>query len=253
MMMYDSALAEVPQEQDQSAAEVRTEYLPFTVRSVHVPNDVARAARLRQSAYARHLPQFAAKLQDPEAADSLGHTVILLAESKLDGKPLATMRIHTNVDGQLPLEQAVSVPDHLRGGVLAEAVRLAVVPGREGHVPRDAIFKAFYLACVAMHVDWMVICARHPLHKMYQAMHFTDTMLGGEFVPLPYAADIPHRVLNLQVNKVESTWKNYAQPLYKFFFETLHPDIENFHITCRHLAQKILEKKTQRTTAAVTY
>lgn len=252
MMMFETALAAAPLaneglEDEQRAKEIRTEYLPFTVRSVHFPQDVQRAARLRQSAYARHLPQFAERLREPELADTQGDTVVLLAEAKLDGTPLATMRIHTNVDGKLPLEQAVSLPEHLRSGILAESVRLAIVPGREGHLPRDAIFKAFYLACVALHVDWIIICARPPLDKLYKAMHYEDISEKGELVPLPYAADIPHRVLCCNVKNAENVWREHKHPLYNFF-HTNHPDIEDFRVSCRALAEKILKKKTNLNT-----
>lgn len=224
-----------------------TELLPFTIRTVNSDRDIERAASLRKSAYGRHLPQFAEKLGRPEAADYQDDTVVLLAESKLDKAPLATMRVHINHNAPLPLEQAVVLPPHLRGASLAEAVRLAIIPGREGHVPRDAIFKAFYLTCKALNVDWMVICARHPLYKLYQAMYFEDAILNGTMVPLPYAADIPHRVLNFNVNNAEHLWRTRKHPLYDFMVRTHHSDIEDFRLTCRTLTEKVQAKKITKT------
>lgn len=223
----------------------RVERLPFTIRSIVEESDLSRAAQLRQSAYARHLPRFADRLGKPEAADSVGRTVVLLAESKMDGKPLATLRIHLNVDQRLPLESAVSVPDHMRGYVLSEAVRLAVVGGREGRLPRDAMFKAYYLACLALHVDWMVICARPPLQRRYLEMHFDDISVSEARVPMLHIGNIAHRVLKFNVNTAKKVWFARRQPMYSFVFRTYHPDIEDFRHTLSGLAEHVLKRKAE--------
>ncbi len=72
----------------------KSESLTFTVRAVKDYDALSRAVKVRQSAYARHLPQFAEKLGQPEEADFDESSVVLLAESKLDGSALGTMRIH---------------------------------------------------------------------------------------------------------------------------------------------------------------
>ena len=72
------------------------ELLPFTVRLVGDEASLQKAVAIRHSAYARHLPEFAETLKTAEPADYENGVVILLAESKLDGAALGTMRIHTN-------------------------------------------------------------------------------------------------------------------------------------------------------------
>lgn len=62
------------------------EDLPFTVRIVHSPDDLQKAADLRRQAYARHLPEFAGQLATPEAADTAPDTYVLLVESKDDAQ-----------------------------------------------------------------------------------------------------------------------------------------------------------------------
>lgn len=83
------------------------EVLPFTVRLVGDDQDLSKAVQIRHSAYARHLPTFAETLKTPESADSEEGVVVLLAESKLDGSPLGTMRIQTNEFKPLCVEQSV--------------------------------------------------------------------------------------------------------------------------------------------------
>ena len=87
------------------------ERLPFTVRAVRNESDLMKAVRIRQTAYGRHLPGLAALLRVPEPYDREDGSVVLLAESKLDGSPLGTMRIQTNRYGKLGLEDSVVLPE----------------------------------------------------------------------------------------------------------------------------------------------
>lgn len=191
-------------------------------------DELNSVTRIRQQAYGRHLPQFAQSLASPELADFETDTVVLLATAKLDNAPLATMRIHTNRNKPLPLEQAVTLPDAMHSDALAEAVRFSVVNDRSGGgVIRNALFKAFYLICVADNIDWMVICARNPLHKLYLKLLFKDIFPNGCPVILPYAHNIPHRVLKLRVSEVKPLWYETNHPLFNFFFNTYHPDLED--------------------------
>lgn len=107
------------------------ENLPFRVIRVSDQNDLNKVTQLRHEAYARHLPQFAQTLTAPEPADYDSDNLVLLAVAKDDGAPLATMRIHTNRNKPLPLEQAVTLPDAMRSATLAEAVRFSVANTRK--------------------------------------------------------------------------------------------------------------------------
>ena len=71
------------------------ERLPFRVRLVRSEEDLAKAVSIRHAAYARHLPGFAEQLRHPERSDFSADGIVLLAESRLDGSPLGTMRVQT--------------------------------------------------------------------------------------------------------------------------------------------------------------
>lgn len=86
------------------------ERLPFTIRLVRDPADLRKAIAIRHAAYARHVPALAETLRAPEHSDAQDGVVVLLAESKLDGSPLGTMRIQTNQYRPLALEQSVDLP-----------------------------------------------------------------------------------------------------------------------------------------------
>ncbi len=139
------------------------------------------------------------------------------------------MRIHTNHNKPLPLEQAVTLPEAMRSTSLAEAVRFSVVSGRSGGLVRNVrnvLFKAFYLICVATRIDWMVICVRSPMHKLYFSLLFENTFHEDNPILIPHIGNLPHRVLKLRVSQVRPLWGETNHPLFNFFFDTNHPDLE---------------------------
>jgi hypothetical protein len=201
------------------------ERLPFTVRVVRSEEALHKAVAIRQAAYARHVPEFAAKLSSPEANDHDEGSVVLLAESKLDGLPLGTMRIQTNRFRDLTIAQSVELPAWLRNKSQAEATRLGVGLGQTGRVVKTVLFKALYLYCVEQGIEWMVIGARSPLDRQYEALLFQD-LFPGQFIPLRHANNIPHRVLAFEVGTAEERWAEANHPLFKFVFQTQHPDLD---------------------------
>lgn len=202
------------------------ERLPFSVRIVRSESELEKAVSIRHAAYERHIPQVAALLEKPEAADSEPGTVVLLAESKLDGSPLGTMRIQTNRYKGLALEQSVELPEWLQGTSQAEATRLGVIGNRMGRLVKTALFKAYFHYCVQEEIEWMVIAARSPLDRGYEALLFNDVIPGGEFYPMRHAGNIPHRVLAFSIERAEFNWSRAKHPLYGFVFTTDHPDID---------------------------
>jgi len=200
--------------------------LPFTISIAADEQEIQDAVHIRHAAYARHVPGLAALLSEPEAGDRATGAVVLLARSKLDHEPLGTMRIQTNAHRALALEQSIALPPRLRQGHLAEATRLGVCQSRIGRVVKTLLFKAFYLYCRRVGVDWMVIGARSPLDRQYEALGFDDVFPGRGYVPLAHAGNIPHRVLGFEMAGAEARWRQAQHPLYALFCRTQHPDID---------------------------
>ncbi|AEJ00851.1 hypothetical protein Nit79A3_0987 [Nitrosomonas sp. Is79A3] len=211
-----------------NACKYPAENLSFSLRIVKSLDDLKKAAELRQKAYARHVPEFAKQLSILESADTDLDTFVLLVESKNDGSPLGTMRIHVNRYTPLPLESSIKLPEQLKKLSLAEAVRFGIIEGANGKQARDALFKAFYLVCLALKVDRMLVCARFPLHKLYLSLLFEDVFPSGEYIKLKHTGNIPHRVLSLNLHDVESRWRSNQHPLYEYVFQTDHPNINCF-------------------------
>jgi hypothetical protein len=208
------------------AIEVREQLLPFTVRAATSAQDLGMAVSIRHSAYGRHVPALAEQLRMPEQLDTASGCTVLLAESKLDGEPIGTLRIQTNRYRPLALESSVTLPRSYAGCSLAEATRLGVANGRVGYAVKIALFKAFYLLCIKANVDWMVITARAPLERMYEGLLFGDVFPGETARPMRHVGNIPHRVLSFEVGTAEERWREVNHPLYDHFVRTRHADID---------------------------
>jgi hypothetical protein len=205
---------------------LREESMPFTIRIARSEEEIEKAVQIRHAAYARHVPAFAENLKRPEAYDYDEGSVVLLAESKLDGAPLGTMRIQTNRYRRLAVEGSVQLPAWLQGRRLAEATRLGVSEGRVGRVVKATLFKAYFLYCVDAAVDWMVICARSPLDRQYDALLFRDVFPEAGYIPMSHIGGIPHRLLAFEMKTAHARWLESRHPFYDFFCRTLHPDID---------------------------
>ena len=201
------------------------ELLPFTVRLVRDQDDLNKAVEIRHSAYARHLPGFAETLKSPETADLENGVVVLLAESKLDGSPLGTMRIQTNEFKPLCLEQSVELPDWLKSLRLAEATRLGVTNETGGRLVTTVLFKAYFQYCQQIGVEWMVIAGRAPVDRLYDRLLFNDVFPGMGYIPLVHAGNLPHRVMSFNVDTAEDRWSRARHPLLGFMCHVHHPDI----------------------------
>jgi len=210
---------------EDGSVRVGTERLAFEVRRVETQDDLFKAVAIRHEAYSRHLPELGRRLTAPEPADTEPGYTVLLAENRLDRSPLATVRLQTNEFGPLALERSIELPGWLQGRRLAEATRLALAETVRGRFVTQVMFKAFFQFCLEQDVEWMVVCARPPLDRIYLSLLFEDVAPGGAFVALKHSANIPHRVLAFNVATAEARWRTAGHPMYAFMGLTVHPDI----------------------------
>jgi hypothetical protein len=203
-----------------------TERLPFTIRRVETEDSLRKAVQIRHAAYARHLPEFAQTLALPEACDYEDDAVVLLAESRLDGTPLGSVRIQTNLHRALHVEDSVELPSWLQGKRLAEVTRLGIDEGRIGRVVKIALIKACFEYCEQNGIDYAVVTGRSPIDRQYAQLLFTDVFEDGAMVPLRHVGNIPHRVMAFEIATGEARWSAARHPMLGFFKHTHHPDID---------------------------
>lgn len=200
--------------------------LPFTVRIVNTESDLTKAVTIRAAAYGRHTPEFGEKLRTPETVDTEPGVAVLLAESKLDGSPLGTLRIQSNAYMPLKVEQSVDLPRWLRDLPLAEVSRLGIVGGTIGRLVKIVLIKAAFQYCEQDGIEWSIIGARAPLDRQYEQLLFEDLYPDRGFIPLRHIYDMPHRVMGFEIETGEQRWTEAQHPLLDFFVNTLHDDID---------------------------
>lgn len=219
------ALAEPPAQayDEDFLAEER---LPFTVRLVRNEEDLKKAVQIRQEAYARHMPEVAVGLGKPEKIDTDDGVGVLLAESKIDGSPLGSVRIQTNQFQPLALEKSVQLPDWMRGMSLAQVSRFGVVHGTVGRLVKMVLVKGCLQYSLENDVDWDVIAARPPLDKMYRQLTYQDLFPDAGLIPLAHMGNAPHRIMGFEVATCKARLTAMDHPLLNFFCHTRHPDLD---------------------------
>jgi hypothetical protein len=242
-----AAPAQPPEARAVRVAGCAIERLPFTVRRVETEGDLLKAVRIRHAAYARHVPDFARSLALPEAADYESDTIVLLAESRLDGTPIGSTRIRTNLHRPLGVEASVALPDWLQGRRLAEATRLGIDEGRTGRLVKMALIKACFMYCEDHAIDYSVATGRPPVDRQYEQLLFSDVFPGQGAIPLAHVGNLPHRVMAFEIAGFERRYREARHPLVKFFFETHHPDIDVGPATPPALARVAVSSRAGRT------
>ena len=211
-------------ERPYSVPAERRELLPFHVRLAESAQDIDRAVEIRAAAYARHIPALGKALRKPEADDLRPDALLLIAESKLDGVVVGSLRLQHNFDRPLRIEGELTLPEAYQGKRLVEVRRLGVGNGISGRMVMAALVKAAYELCHAGEIDYLVFCARESVAARYRAMHF-DEVLGGGTIPLSYANNVPHSIFALPVREADRRWRTTGYALYEFTARTEHPDI----------------------------
>lgn len=209
-----------------SDTPIREERIAFTVRIVSSEQELHKAVGIRHAAYARHMPEFAEKLREPESMDGEPGVVVLLAESKLDGSALGTLRIQTNAHTSLKVEQSVTLPHWMRDRPLAEVTRLGITSGTVGRLVKMVLIKAAFQCCELDEIEWAIVAARSPLDRQYSQLMFEDINPGQGFVPLRHVDNILHRVMGFEIETGHQRWSDANHPMLNFFSYTDHPDIE---------------------------
>jgi hypothetical protein len=216
--------------------------LPFTLERVQDEEGLLEAAAVRSLSYGHHAENLRDRFAVPDEIDFAPDTVVLLCRDKLNRDPVGTARVQSSHRTQLLIDQCVDLPSAMRSEVRAEITRLAARPGADALV-RLALWKAVFLVCLSEQVRWMVIGARNEaLVRAYRSIGFADIHPDESMVPLPYAGNLPHRILAFNVTTAERSWYERQHRMYGFMFETTHPDI-------RLLTSRVIRATSQREVA----
>ena len=199
----------------------------FSLRPVQTHEDLMRAYQVRSLAYGNKVPEYRESMAQPDEVDRSPWTGIYLCEDKLSGEAVGTMRVQTTNrgDSKLEIEKYVPPPPQYARFVRAEITRLAAVPGADPMV-RLALWKAGYLHCKENHVRLLMMAVRKPgLIKLYEQMGAKDISAAQA---IPYARNLTHRIMGLDMLEVEPYWRETRHPMLEFMVATVHPDMKTF-------------------------
>lgn len=202
--------------------------MAFTVSVMRTREELRQVQVLRQAAYGHHLPAQAVDFGVPDPMDLRPDVIIFVAKDKSTGAVVGSCRIQHNVDAPLLIESAITLDDEYQSQVLSEITRLVVAPGYHDARVRMALVKCCHLHNVARQICGIIAGSRPSLVRIYRSLGFVDLRADGALVPLPYAGNIPHRVLWHNSVTTEADWRRTGNPAHRFLFGAWHPDIRVF-------------------------
>jgi hypothetical protein len=210
------------------ATVVRRELLPFRVRLVSTAQDLEKVVEIRSTAYSRHYPQLAEPLSKPEPEDNRSDVLLLIAERKIDQKPLGSMRLQPNFLRPLRIEGEAKLPPIYTGRRLVETTRLGIENGLAGTMVMVALAKAAFEICHATDIEFGIAGGRRPMAHVLRSLGY-DEIAGP--IPISYGNNLPHWVFGIPIADVEARLHVNSPPYYEFMARTEHPDI---HIDYGH-------------------
>lgn len=204
------------------AEAVRRESLPFRVRLVSSAQDLEKVVEIRSTAYSRHYPRLAEPLSRPEPEDNRSDVLLLIAERKIDRKPLGSMRLQPNFVRPLRIEGELKLPPIYAGRRLVETTRLGIENGSAGSMVMVALAKAAFEICHATAIDFGIAGGRRPMAHVLRALGY-DEIAGP--IPISYGNNLPHWVFGIPIAEVETRLQFNSTLYYEFMARTEHPDI----------------------------
>lgn len=215
------------QSSDTAGTSKSTELLPFRITLARTEAQLRRAVSVRASAFGRKSLELATALGEPEPADRSADSVVIIAEDKVTGDPIGTMRIASNLQRPMDIEAYDDLPDALVGRRIARAERLGVTTRRNASLVKVALFKALHRYCLALQIEWIVVQVTPPRDKDYRALGFFEILpdVNFESFILPGTRQI---CLALNAESAERRFHAVDHMLYRFMFATWHPDIDVF-------------------------
>jgi hypothetical protein len=201
---------------------------PYTIRIVRKPDQLQSAIDVRYQAYSEKLQALASKVRQPGPLDFEHGPVVLLAENRLTGEPVGTLRLNTG-PSFLDLLRDMALPANIVKERTAFVSRMAVTgPVQERQLVRNLMQKAVFQLCIAKQLNRILLLAVEPRERLFYRCGFSDVFPDGESRHPAFLDGFPIKALYADTYSMERLWRGEKHPLYEFLFRTFHPEIEVF-------------------------
>jgi hypothetical protein len=202
--------------------------LSFSVKIARNDDQLFRALAVRRESYSKHHPSYADIVAVQDKRDMQSGSLVLVAESKVTGEALGTMRIETNQNRPLQMEADIRLPKAMRGAHLAHVSRMATLQGPESTQVKFGLFKALYLYSIAKEIDYLLVATIPPLERLYYRIGFKDLNRRPTALTLSEYGAFPMQVLRAKVSQFERETAIKSPMLNRFVFHSVHSDIKIF-------------------------
>ena len=201
---------------------------PYSIRIVRTSAQLQAAVEVRYQAYSEKLQALASKVSQPGPLDFAHEPIVLLAENRLTGEAIGTMRLNTG-PSILDMLDDINLPDNIMGERVAFVSRMAVVGTvAERQLVRNLMQKAVFQLCIAKQLNRILLLAVEPRERLFYRCGFSDVFEDGKARYPAFLDKFPVKALYADTYAMERHWKEQKHPLYDFLFRTFHPEIEVF-------------------------
>lgn len=199
----------------------------FIIRIARTEEQLRQVTRLRYQSYSRTIPSLKETVNGPDSADYAQSTVILLAEDRATGSPLATVRIEVADDGYYLPRDLLDLPDGIPVEATSYYSRLAACSGRNGTAAKLSIVKAAVRYSLAVGKHW-VLAATPPGRARNYRMLGLKKLTDKPPVAMPGFEHIELILLGVNLFDLERTARDRNEGFLKFLFSPASPEIEVF-------------------------
>jgi len=200
----------------------------YVVRIVRTPDQLQSAINVRYQAYSEKLQALAASVRQPGPLDFAHGPVVLLAQNRLSGEAIGTLRLNTG-PSFLSMLKDIRLPVNIVKERTAFVSRMAVTgPVQERQVVRNLMQKAVFQLCIAKQLNRILLLAVEPRERLFYRCGFSDVFEDGESRHPEFLDGFPVKALYADTYSMERLWREERHPLYDFLFRTFHPEIEVF-------------------------
>lgn len=210
---------------DQGAEPVRE---GFRIRIARTEEQLRQVARLRYQSYARTIPVLKSAVSKPDESDYSPRAVVLLAEDRRTGTPLATVRIESaDSDYYLPRD-LIGLPEGVNPEATTYYSRLSACNGKFGHAAKLSVVKAAVRYSLAVGKPWVVAAAPPDRTRNYRLLGLRP-LSDKPAVRMPGQPDIELILLGVNLFDLERESRKRDSGFLKFLFEPDAPEIEVFN------------------------
>ncbi len=203
------------------------EDLPFEIRFLRTAERLNEIIESRYQAYAQHHSDNIENILGKDEIaqkDKQATSFLLYALDKKSKRIVGSLRVTTNTNRPLQIEQEIELPAPFAGRHLATFGRLAVLKGPNSSRIKFALFKSAYLYCLANQINHCFLATVAPIDKIYRRIGFKLVFPESLNFRL-HEAGVNLQLYGTTSEEIRLFLKANSPLLYKFIFEDFHPDI----------------------------